>query len=218
MTSPRPPEPDRVVLVHGLWTNRVVLVPLGRRLRRAGFAPALFGYASRFGSHERNAERLAAFIEQLPGVRLHVVAHSLGGLVALEALGRRADPRLLRLVLLGTPVHGSGAAARVLAHRWGRLYGGSTVALLARSHAGPIRHDVELGVVAGSFPVGLGRVVSGFEEPNDGTVLVREAQHPQAADSVVLPVSHTGLLFSARVAADVEHFLRHGRFASRRPV
>jgi pimeloyl-ACP methyl ester carboxylesterase len=218
LALPRPPGPDGVVLVHGLWTNRVVLGLLARRLRRAGFAPALFGYASRFGNHERNVERLAAFIGRLPCVRLHVVAHSLGGLLALEALGRRPDPRLRRLVLLGTPVQGSHAAAHVLERRWGRVYGGSTVALLARSHASAVRQDLELGVVAGSFPMGLGRIVSGFREPNDGTVLVREAQHPQATDTVVLPVSHTGLLFSARVAAEVEHFLRHGRFASRHQV
>jgi pimeloyl-ACP methyl ester carboxylesterase len=200
------------VLVHGLWTNRLVLLPLSRRLRRAGFAPALFGYASRFGDHARNAERLAAFIGRRPGSRVHVVGHSLGGLVALEAAREHPDARLSRLVLLGTPVNGSRAAAAALSRGWGRVYGGAAVALLAQPHALPLDTGIELGVVAGSFPVGLGRMVSGFEEPNDGTVLLRETRHPQAADTVVVPVSHTGLLLSPLVAAEVAHFLRHGRF------
>jgi pimeloyl-ACP methyl ester carboxylesterase len=209
----RPPAGGEVVvLVHGLWTNRLVLLPLARRLRHAGFTPALFGYPSRFGTLDGSADRLAAFLQRQRGERLHVVGHSLGGVLALTAVARRPDPRLARVVLLGAPVNGSRAAAQVAARRWGQFYGGAAIGELARACADPVAAGVEVGVVAGSRPLGLGRLVSGFGEPNDGTVLVREACHPQAAGTVVLPVSHTGLLLSPEVAAEVACFLRCGRF------
>jgi pimeloyl-ACP methyl ester carboxylesterase len=211
----RPPAGGEVVvLVHGLWTNRLVLLPLARRLQHAGFTPALFGYPSRFGTLDGSADRLAAFLQRQRGERFHVVGHSLGGVVALAAAARRPDPRLARVVLLGAPVNGSGAAAYVAARRWGRLYGGPALGRLARACEDPLPAGVEIGVVAGTHPVGLGRIVSRLGEPNDGTVLVREACHHQAAGTLVVPVSHTGLLLSPVVAAEVAHFLRFGRFGA----
>ncbi len=55
----------------------------------------------------------------------------------------------------------------------------------------------ELGVIAGTRPVGLGRFFAGFDEPNDGTVAVRETRIEGATDHLVLPVSHLGMLLSA---------------------
>jgi hypothetical protein len=73
----------------------------------------------------------------------------------------------------------------------------------------------ELGLIAGTRAVGIGRFFAGFSEPNDGTVAVRETRLEGATDHLLLPVSHMGMLLSARVADECGRFLRDGRFSLR---
>lgn len=47
---------------------------------------------------------------------------------------------------------------------------------------------------------------------NDGTVFVHETKLIGAADHLVLPASHTGLLWYPPVAQQVDYFLRQGKF------
>jgi len=70
-----------------------------------------------------------------------------------------------------------------------------------------------LGVLAGNFPFGLGRGFGRLPGANDGVVCVDETAVDGAAASTVLPVSHSGMLLSARVARALQRFLETGRFA-----
>ncbi|WP_425510204.1 esterase/lipase family protein, partial [Xanthomonas vesicatoria] len=73
-----------VLLVHGIWNTAHWLLPLARRMRADGLAPALFGYASVLGGPAQAVPRL---IERLRTSRVQLlVCHSLGGLMALQAL------------------------------------------------------------------------------------------------------------------------------------
>lgn len=76
----------RVLLVHGIWNAKSWLAPLAARLRAEGFAPRVFGYASVFGGPEQAVPRLIDSLRAQPADA--VVAHSLGGLLALEASRR----------------------------------------------------------------------------------------------------------------------------------
>jgi hypothetical protein len=60
--------------------------------------------------------------------------------------------------------------------------------------------------------MGLGRLFVKFNEDSDGTVAVSETRLPGAKDCLSLPVSHMGLLLSARVAREAGTFLQTGRF------
>ena len=62
------------------------------------------------------------------------------------------------------------------------------------------------------MPVGIGRVLTSLPLPNDGTVCLDETELPGATASLVLDVSHTGMLYSSAVAASVARFLELGRF------
>jgi hypothetical protein len=53
-----------------------------------------------------------------------------------------------------------------------------------------------------------------FQEANDGTVAVSETKLPGAKAHIVLPVSHTGMLLSARVAFETGQFLELGHFGA----
>jgi pimeloyl-ACP methyl ester carboxylesterase len=199
------------ILVHGLWVPAAVMTPLAARLGAAGFSCHLFSYSGRARPVQAHAERLARFARGVGPA--HFVGHSLGGLVILEALLGHAQIEAGRVVLLGTPVRGNFAARRLGRHGWGRWFLGSTHALWSEGRAARWTRAEPLGVLAGTLPVGLGRVFGALPGPNDGVVRLEETGVEGARDRVVLRVGHSAMLLSARVAAQVVAFLRDARFS-----
>jgi len=159
-----------------------------------------------------SADALAARLKTL-GDAAHVVAHSLGGLIACEAYAEPAELPKGRIVLLGAPVRGSRTARAVAAHWFGpAMLGPLAIAELARE-----RHDTappprEVGVIAGTRSIGAGRLFCDLPAPNDGTVCIDETELTGAFARTLLDVSHTGMLFSREVADATIAFLREGRF------
>lgn len=201
---------ERVVLLHGLWMPAASMALVARRLEAAGFKPELFGYRTVQGGPEGTIPRLAACLRK---GRAHIVAHSLGGLVALATLGQEPTIGVGRVVCLGSPLSGSSAASGVAAHAWGQFALGRSVGLL-RDGCAPCAAGVEVGVVAGRMPVGLGRFFAGFRGDNDGTVAVEETRVKGLSDHVTVRASHLGLLVSDDAAAQTVAFLRTGRFVA----
>jgi len=209
---------DTVVVLHGLWLKGTELGLLRRRLRTAGFDPRQFRYRSMAAGLDQNAAQLAAHLETLPGQTVHLLGHSLGGVVILRmlqryAVERNAVERIGRVVCLGSPLQGSGAA-RVLA----KMPGGTRVlgkTMAELSDGGVVDRwsgAPELGIIAGDFPMGLGQLLGGVPVPHDGTVAVQETRLEGATDHLVLPVSHFSMLWSREVVEQVVGFLRDGRF------
>ncbi len=212
-----------VVYVHGLWLNGWESVLLRRRLSlELSCRTCSFTYPSG-ADLARNAAALAAFIAQLRADRLHLVGHSMGGLVILEFFekGVSADGRLPggamlppgRVVLLASPVRGSLAARHLAQMPFGRRILGSTAneVLLAPRERRWIGAR-ELGVIAGNLPVGFGRLAGPLRAPNDGTVLVEETRLMGATAHLTLRASHSGMLYSGAVARQTAAFLRAGCF------
>lgn len=204
-----------VVLVHGLWTPAAVLVPHGRWLKDRGYRTHRFGYPSVRASLSQNAQSLRRCIAEVKGNEIHLVGHSLGGLVILDMLRHDPDPRLRRVVLLGSPCVDSHCARR-LARIAGipALLGHSIGEWLSRGPGTALAPPpgVEIGVLAGTRSLGLGRVVPGLPRPNDGVVTVAETFLPGATDHIALPVAHSEMLASRRCAAQIAAFLGTGRF------
>lgn len=200
----------RVVLLHGLWMPAVAMRWLAARLAESGYVPELFAYHSILGGIEATESRLA---ERLAAAPCHVVAHSLGGLVALETLAARPQLPVARVVCLGTPLCGSGAAKSL--RRWplAPLWTGRSRGLLQRGCT-TWPDTLEVGMIAGRVPRGLGALFAGFEGEHDGTVAVTETRLPALADHAVVDASHSGLLFSAAAARLAAAFLAEGRFAA----
>ncbi len=208
-----------VILVHGLWMPGVAMSALAARLARAGLRCHVFGYAGRARPLEAHAERLLRFARERAPEGAHYVAHSLGGLVVLHALYADRALSIGRVVLLGTPAQGCLAGRRLARSRLGRwLLGASEPLWRERSpmvDRGPLWQRPEaLGVIAGTLPLGLGSLVARPYGPGDGVVRVEETGVPGMTERVVLAVNHSGMLVSARVAAQVVAFLLTGRFAA----
>jgi hypothetical protein len=143
------------------------------------------------------------------------VAHSLGGVVLCRYFERTSDTPDGRVVFLGSPTLGSQTAKNVarralLAPLLGRVVDEE---LIRPCSARNWRAGRDLGCIAGTRPMGLGRLFSTFDEESDGTVAVSETKLPGHCAHLSLPVSHTGMLLSSLVARQVGEFLEFGRFS-----
>lgn len=205
---------EHIILLHGLWMRSFALGMLHRRLIEQRFRVHRFDYLSVAATQESILGRLRAQIAEHAPEPVHLVGHSLGGLLALRAC--LDDPSLPpgRIVCLGSPLRGS-----VVARGFAGLGRGSE-ALLGHNQAlleqgleqwhGPR----EVGMIAGRSPFGLGAVLTHIEGEHDGTVAVAETRLPGLTDHCVVETSHTGLLLSGEVARQIAHFLLHGHFAA----
>lgn len=210
--SELPSPPDTVVLLHGLWMSGWAMVRQRGWLADCGYRVDTFRYATVRRALDDNARALAAHVRALPARRLHLVGHSLGGLVILRMLALAPDARIGRAVLLGSPVRGSGVARTLQRVRLGRaILGHSLPAWDDAIHALP-RWPCAVGMIAGRIAFGAGLILKSDLGPNDGTVAVAETELPSFDDHLVLPVSHTGMLLSRRVAFATCRFLAQGRF------
>ena len=102
--------------MHGIIDNHAIFTVMERALRRRGFQ-TLSAYDYGLFTHNipRAAVRLGEAIEKLSAAtgydRIHVIGHSLGGLIARYYVQRLAgDRRVHTLVTLGTPHHGTQLA------------------------------------------------------------------------------------------------------------
>ena len=198
---------ERVVLVPGLWMPAVAMAFLGAALARGGFRPVLFSYDGR-GRFDRNADRLATFAR---GEAFHFIGHSLGGVLILEALSRHGELPAASSVFIGSPVRGCEAGRRFGEWRLGRWMMGACAPLWAeRTSLWP--RPAPLGVIAGTFPLGLGRVVTRLAQANDGVVQVSETTVEGMRERVLVPLGHSRLIFSRRVAVLAARFLKQGTF------
>ena len=202
---------EAVILVHGLWMGGWAMQGLRLLLSRRGYAAYVVNYRSMAQGLDEHARRLAARIAGLREPVVHLVGHSLGGLVILRYLRLHGEQRVARIVLLGTPVRACMAGLHLGNLAAGeRLLGSSRD--IWRSLPEDYRPQRELGVIAGSRPWGLGRLVMRLPGTNDGVVRLEETEVAGMRDRIVLPVSHSGMLASARVAREVAAFLERGAF------
>ena len=204
---------ERVVLVPGLWMPAAVMALLGARLAQRGYAVSRFRYPSR-RPLEASSESLARFARELGagGAKLHFVGHSLGGVLILDMLTRHPELPAASTVLLGAPVRGSLAGRRFGARPFGRWMMGASRPLW-ESRSARWARAAPLGVIAGTVPFGLGRAVEGrLPGENDGVVRLEETDVEGMTARALVPLGHSVLIVSRRVAELVAHFLANGRF------
>jgi pimeloyl-ACP methyl ester carboxylesterase len=189
-----------VIFVHGYFQNRVDFLYLARALRRAGLGP-LYGFNYDWtGTIAGAAARLGVFVDracrETNSDAVDIVAHSLGGVVALEYIATPLGmKRVKRCVTIASP-H-AGVAWR------GGMIGSSARALSSRS-------DFMKTYAARVFE-GTGPKILSIYSTHDNIV------HPWATsalsarggtDLAVDDVGHLGILFSRTVADAVVRALK----------
>jgi pimeloyl-ACP methyl ester carboxylesterase len=206
-----------VVYVHGLWLPGEESLVLKHHLAQEfGLELHLFRYFGASESMGGITARLQEFVHDLASKEVHLMGHSLGGIVIYRFLERFPEQPPGRVVFLGVPCVASRAAQHA-GHfaPLARLLGPTVAEELLTERERRWTHARPLGVVAGSQPIGLGQFFAHFDEDNDGTIAVSETRLPGATDHIVLPVSHLGMLVSARVGHEAGLFLTQGRFSLR---
>lgn len=200
-----------VVLIHGLYMNSLCMRPLGHWLRQGGYQVGYFVYPSLRRSPQKNAQALRDFIRSQDAVEVHLVAHSLGGLVVRHLAAHLRDCPPGRVVTLGTPHQGSAVVSRLCQLQLRGLFGHSLEGGLLGDLPPWPRHR-ELGSLAGVQALGIGRLLGAKNVDSDGTISAKETECPGMRDHVRVPRSHANMLWSREVAEQVMAFLAEGRF------
>ncbi len=201
------------MVVHGLWMPGLDTWLLRRRLEAHGFGSRLYRYHTVSAGLDENARILAAHLTRVPGNTIHLVGHSLGGVVIVAMLQRFGFDRPGHVVCMGSPLRGTAAARAV--SRWpgaASMLGSSIRELNAAGGLPRWDGSRPLGIVAGCRPMGVGAIIARLPPPHDGVVSVEETRLDGASDHIIVDASHVGLLWSRAASRAVRDFLGHGRF------
>jgi hypothetical protein len=192
--------------------NGMDMTLLSSRFKKHGYSTSRFRYPSVKQTPRNNAHRLAEYINCVKSDRVHIVCHSLGGLVLRHCLDLHPSNKIGNIVMLGTPNQTSAAAKTLTAWPGGRLLLGKSI---DNGLLGPLPDwsgNQKIGIIAGDLRIGMGLLIPNIPRPGDGTVAIKETRLPGMSDHITLPVSHFGLLFSKQVFEQTRHFIEHAHF------
>lgn len=205
--------PPRIaVLVHGLLMTGHEMGMVRRKLSRTGYRTYRFRYSSVFQPLAGNIAHLRDFIRQLPEGEVNLIGHSFGGVLIQQLINRHPELCSGRAVALGSPFNGCWTARRFACLPFRSLTIGKSISEVMGEHEAELLADKEVGVLAGSLPFGIARLLGGVPGPNDGTVGIEETRLKGAADHVIHHVNHFGMLAAPGCLYQVAHFLDHGHF------
>ena len=224
LPAPAPPPARKacVILLHGLGRTYLSMETLAAALRADGYVVANVDYPSRDARIERLADEAVPRglddCRQAQAAPIHVVTHSMGGILTRQYLKDHDVPELGRVVMLGPPNQGSAVADRPMDQAAYRRFNGPAGQQLGTgpdgiaASLGPV--DFPLGVLAGREVTLVDEFVSeGIPGEGDGKVLVAEARVDGMSDFRVLDANHTFIVSDPVAIAEVRHFLREGRFS-----
>jgi len=211
------PLKNNVLLIHGILMNPLEMRYLGSQLEKSDFIVHYVYYQSVLKSPAENAAIIHDKIKQLKLPNLHLVGHSLGGVLLMHLFDQidtsKDDFPDGRVVMLGSPVKGSWIAQKV--SEWpivSPLLEKSMPNALSGIDIPEWNNKRDWGMIAGTKGQGLGLLTGGLPGTSDGTVLLDETYHLKQKEHIQVNKSHTALLFSKEVADLTSQFLNTGKF------
>jgi pimeloyl-ACP methyl ester carboxylesterase len=199
---------EAVVLIHGIWMTGLEMLPLQRRLRQEGLEAHIFHYHSLIWPPARNARLLNDYLRALDADIVHLVAHSLGGLVLLHLFDRNPEQKPGRVLMLGSPLQGSHVARKLSRYFFTRPLIGRSIERGLLGDAPRWKGQRKLIMIAGDRGFGVGSLVGGLPRPNDGTVSLEETQSTAVNLHLRVPYSHFRMLVARNVLDTIVACLR----------
>lgn len=209
---------DGVVLLHGILRSHLSMAGLESQLRKRGYRTLNLNYPSSRFNIEALADRLHPkidrFAKSLEG-KVHFVTHSMGGLVTRTYIARHRPANLGRVVMQGPPNQGSEVT-----DFWKNIWLYKTLYGPAGQQLGTCDNgpsawgdvaDYELGIIAGNRTVDFFHS-SLIKGKDDGKVSVESTRMEGMTDHIILPVTHSLMMYKKPVIHQTLYFLEHGQF------
>ncbi|MDP4126605.1 MAG: alpha/beta fold hydrolase [Bacillota bacterium] len=207
-----------VVLIHGFFRNESDMTTLKSNLTGLGYHCVSLNLPTRFGTLEDCKDVLKIELDrrlsQMPEQPIHLVGHSMGGLIIRSYLASNYFPNLGRCVLIAPPNNGSKLADIActlfppIVHVFKPLNdlksNGNRIPL-------PINRTVpDIGVIAGNKRTLLLGIL--LPNENDGRVEVVSTKLEEMKDFIVTGYGHNEIHHKEDVAILVDNFLSTGHF------
>lgn len=208
-----------VVLVHGLWRSGWAMRSIATDLEEYGYHTVSNSYPSTEMSIPDIAEQFVppAIEEcrQKGSTRIHIVSHSMGGIVARQYLQTHKLPDGSKVVMLSPPNQGSELSEKFGEDAWYQYFVGPAGASLSKK-----RHGIISGLHALHESVGVIAAYRNWSlwpndwlpQPNDGTVSVESMKLPEMDDFILINSGHATMRFNSEIHAQIRSFLKNGLF------
>jgi esterase/lipase len=211
------PAQEHVVLLHGLARSPHSMQKMASALEAEGYVVHNLSYDSRHHSIEVLADEVGQRIRECTASasRVHVVTHSLGGILVRQIQETDPVPNLGRVVMLSPPNEGSEVVDQI-GDTWifkkvngpaGQQLGTSSDSFV--NQLGAI--DFECAVITGDRSINW---INSLMIPgkDDGKVSVESADFEGVSAFKVVHVTHPMIMKKKTVIEDVIRFLKSGAF------
>ena len=193
----------KIILLHGLFMNKIIMAPLANRLETLGYQVENISYPSTKADKARLFKTVDRLIGEGPTILL---GHSLGGLVITEYLFTQkiSIEKVPLVITIGTPHQGARIAKDMEKFKIDKLLGSSVqFGLLPKKYQKQWPVPQQLISIAGNVKIGarplLDRVWGEEVEESDGTVSIAETKIPGMTEHIVVKQSHTSMVYSREV-------------------
>lgn len=216
---------EMIVLLHGILRSKTDMHFLTKFFQEHGYNTFNILYPSR----EQPLEDLSDFVKDkithaphyTDSTTLHFVTHSMGGLITRYYIHREKPKNLGKVVMLGPPNTGSEMAdwlsdTKVLAPLFKGLFGPASGQL--RTDYNHIDNDITypLGIIAGSASINpLAPWI--LDGEHDGIVPVERTKIKGMTDHIILPATHSFMMFNKDVMKQALNFIQNNQFDHKPP-
>ncbi len=210
----KPASGTGVILIHGIIRSSKSFSRLHKRLEKEGYHVIPFNYPSTRLTIADSAEYLKQVLDSLVGLKtIHIVAHSMGGLVVRALLDKHREDRFKRMVMMGVPNLGAQMADRVQElGLYKMLFGPAGQELITNGMIDKLPTPrFEFGILSGcrGNEGGYNPLVPGDD---DGTVSLASTRLPGATDFVTVNSLHSFIMDKKNAIEYTVRFLETGKF------
>jgi pimeloyl-ACP methyl ester carboxylesterase len=211
------PAQEHVVLLHGLARSARSMHKMEVALQREGYIVHNLDYDSRHHKIEQLAKTVGQQIRTSTesAKSVHIVTHSLGGILVRQIQATAPIPNLGRVVMLSPPNQGSEIVDTIGDWRLFEKINGPAGEQLGTSRNGFIKKlpaiDFDCGILTGDRSINW---INSLMIPgkDDGKVSVTSARVEGMSACKVVHATHPFIMKKKAVIEDVIHFLKHGMF------